>query len=199
MQTWHMQTCAKSLSTCALHIVQFNHIEAIARQACAPGWVRPECRLLWKQTWHICAAHHHVQVAHHPVQIAHHYVQFAALLLLGKEHAAVAAERLRKQPELSTSPPAWGTQHCRGGFAFNPSVLMDCTSKRWARRLVCMAAFGAATACQVARAVTVEHKAYAQRHQVCCLEYNYNFFGKSSATYADLQYPHHTQLSSQGN
>lgn len=62
-------------------------------------------------------------VAHHPVQIPAHP--------LGKERAAVAAERLQKQPEPSTLPPALSTQECRGrNFVFTHLLSRDCKSKR---------------------------------------------------------------------
>ena len=143
--------CTPSGANCFLPAAQIYHYGVTSRPACAPVWGHPECILLWTETWHMCVAHHpaqldhhsvqiahhpaqlahrSVQIAHHPAQlahhsvkIAHHPVQIAAHLLLGKEHAAVAAERLQKQPELRTSPPALEPQHLSVAFSFYPSVL----------------------------------------------------------------------------
>lgn len=43
----------------------------------------------------------------------YHPVQVAAGLLVTEVHAVVAAGCLQKQPEQSTSPPAFGAQHAK--------------------------------------------------------------------------------------
>lgn len=47
--------------------------------------------------WEVCLPYHHAQVA--------------ACLLVTEVHAVEAAGCLQKQPEQSTSPPAFGIQH----------------------------------------------------------------------------------------